>query len=289
MARFLERRGILERDEDNSYLTLDGLEKDPLRDIHGYSVTYRIAIGPRKGRKVFTLQTIPAQPEESLDNARVAKLNGFSLHAGVAAKGHQRKKVDRPCRYIARPAVSEQRLSLTPTGKVRYELKTPFRNGTTHVIFEPLDFMYRMYGMPRAQGCAGAAMARLAAPAPKPRVNLTRFHGVFAPNSKHRAMITPAGRGRGSKKKQTGTDQEERTPAERHAAMTWAQRLKRVFNIDIETCEKCQRPVRIIACIEDPAVIRQILEHLRKKESEESQAQRPPERAPPQSNLFGDA
>ncbi len=45
-------------------------------------------------------------------------------------------------------------------------------------------------------------------------------------------------------------------------AETWAQRLKRVFNIDIETCEQCQGPVRIIACIEDPAVIRQILERL---------------------------
>ncbi len=272
VARFLERRGILERDEDNSYLTLDGLEEDPLQDIHSHSVTYRVAIGPQKGRKVFCLQTIPPQAEESPGNARVAKLNGFSLHAGVAAKAHQRKKVERLCRYIARPAVAEQRLSLTPTGKVRYQLKTPFRNGTTHVIFEPLDFL-----------------ARLAALVPKPRVNLTRFHGVFAPNSKHRAMITPAGRGRGSKKKQAGIEQEERTPAERHAAMTWAQRLKRVFNIDIETCEKCQGPVRIIACVEDPAVIRQILAHLAKKGSIDSQAQRPPERAPPQLGLFNDA
>jgi hypothetical protein len=40
---------------------------------------------------------------------------------------------------------------MTRHGKVRYELKTPYRDGTTHIIFEPLDFMYRMYGMPRAQ------------------------------------------------------------------------------------------------------------------------------------------
>ncbi|MCP5348343.1 MAG: hypothetical protein H7A04_15925 [Pseudomonadales bacterium] len=58
--------------------------------------------------------------------------------------------------------------------------------------------------------------------------------------------------------------------------MTWAQRLKRVFRIDIETCEKCQGPVRIIACIEEPALIRQFLEHLRKKESEVSQTELPP-------------
>jgi len=183
VARFLERRGILEKDEDNSYLTLGGLEEDPLLDIHTYSVTYRVAIGPQKGRKVFTLQTIPPQPEPAADNTRVAKRNGFSLHAGVAAKVHQRKKLERLCRYITRPAIAEKRLSLTPTGKVRYELKTPLRNGTTHVIFEPLDFM-----------------ARLAALVPKPRVNLTRFHGVFAPNCKLRALITPAGRGKGSRK-----------------------------------------------------------------------------------------
>jgi Putative transposase len=50
---------------------------------------------------------------------------------------------------------------MTRNGRVRYELKTPWRNGTTHVKFEPSDFMYRMYGMPRAQGCAGAAMYRM--------------------------------------------------------------------------------------------------------------------------------
>jgi len=272
VARFLERRGILERDEDNSYLTLDGLEEDPLQDIHSHSVTYRVAIGPQKGRKVFTLQTIPPQPEPAPDHIRVAKLNGFSLHAGGAARAHQRNKVERLCRYIARPAVSEQRLSLTPSGKVRYELKTPFRNGTTHVIFEPLDFI-----------------ARLAALVPKPRVNLTRFHGVFAPNSKHRALVTPAGRGKGSKKARAQAHPDDKTPAERHAAMTWAQRLKRVFSIDIETCETCEGPVRIIACVGDPVVIRQILAHLRKKKSIDPQAQPPPESAPPQIGLFDDA
>ena len=56
---------------------------------------------------------------------------------------------------------------MTTYGKVRYQLKTPYHDGTTgdrrsHVIFEPLDFI-----------------ARLAALVPKPRVNLTRFHGVF--------------------------------------------------------------------------------------------------------------
>ena len=144
---------------------------------------------------------------------RLWKVAGFSLHAGVAARADERKKRERLCRYISRPAVSEKRLSLTTNGNIRYQLKTPYRDGTTHVIFEPLDFL-----------------ARLAALVPKPRVNLTRFHGVFAPNSKHRAWVTPAKRGKGRKTKALD-EPEDRTPAERRAAMTWAQRLKRVFNI----------------------------------------------------------
>jgi len=206
--------------------------------------------------------------------SRVGKVAGFSLHAGVAARANEREevragtareaalgyKLERLCRYIARPEVSTKRLSMTRNGQVRYELKTPYTNGTTHIIFEPLDIMYRMYGMPWAQGCAGTAISRLVALIPKPRVNLTRFHGVFAPNSKHRLQVTPAKRG---KVKRPCPLDEDQTSAERRAwprpasrpvpgltfSMTWTQRLKRVFDIDIETCSECGGDVRIIASI----------------------------------------
>ena len=49
-------------------------------------------------------------------------------------------------------------------------------------------------------------------------------------------------------------------------AMTWAQWLKRVFKIDVETCRVCGGTARVIACIEDPVVIKKILKHLEKKE-----------------------
>ena len=42
---------------------------------------------------------------------------------------------------ITRPAIAESRLSLTPHANVRCQLKTPYRDGTAHVIFEPLGFM----------------------------------------------------------------------------------------------------------------------------------------------------
>jgi len=114
-------------------------------------------------------------------------------------------------------------------------------------------------------------IARLAALVPKPRVNLTRiariipdtrplrgpaeavqihsrwiFHGVFAPNSQHRALVTPAMLGRGNKPQATD-DSQEPTPAERRAAMSWAQRLMRVFGTDIATCPACGGALRIIA------------------------------------------
>jgi hypothetical protein len=77
-----------------------------------HSVTYRIAAGPRAGRKVFTLQTLPAGDDPC--SAVAGQAAGFSLHASVAARADERKKLERLCRYISRPAVSEARLSLTP-------------------------------------------------------------------------------------------------------------------------------------------------------------------------------
>jgi hypothetical protein len=71
-------------------------------------------------------------------------VSGFRLHAAVAVRANQRNKRERLCRYIGRPVLSAQRLSLTAGGKVRYQLKTPWRNGTTHVMYEPLDFLAMM-------------------------------------------------------------------------------------------------------------------------------------------------
>ncbi len=63
--------------------------------------------------------------------------------------------------------------------------------------------------------------------------------------------------------------------------MTWASRLKRVFNIDIETCTECGGPVKVIACIEDPVVIKQFLDHLKHKAETSEPSPLPESRAPP--------
>lgn len=154
-------------------------------------------------RQPLTLRTLPPALEQPQLSC-LAQASGFSLHAGVAVRSAERAKLERLCRYISRPAVASARLALTAFGAIRYTLKSPYRDGTTHVVFEPLDFI-----------------ARLAALVPRPCVHLTRFHGVFAPNSHLRAAITPAGRGPG-RAQRTGE-----TTSERHRAMTWMQRLKR--------------------------------------------------------------
>jgi hypothetical protein len=107
VARFLTKQGLLVEDSDNSYLNLDGLTPEPMQDLHGHNITYRVALGAHRGKKVFTLQTLPAQVDDD-SSSQVSRIAGFSLHAGVATRGREREKLERVCRYIARLAVSEK-------------------------------------------------------------------------------------------------------------------------------------------------------------------------------------
>jgi hypothetical protein len=98
-------------------------------------------------------------------------------------------------------------------------------------------------------------MQRLAALVPRPRLHLIRFHGVLAPNAGLRAAIVP-----GTLDNQASEPAPE--PAHAAARMSWARLLKRVFEFDLEHCPQCGGELRIIAAIEEPAVIVRILTHL---------------------------
>jgi len=111
---------------------------------------------------------------------------------------------------------------------------------------------------------------------PKPRAHLTRYHGVFAPASPDRSRIVPGTRTAASEVRG------EVSVSDRQRAMSWAQRLKRVFAIDIETCRQCGGKLRVIASIEEPAVIKRILEHLGHTAEPIDPAH--PSRAPPQGD-----
>ncbi len=144
--------------------------------------------------------------------------------------------MEKLCRYIARPAVSLDRLSLNQRGQVAYTLKKPYSDGTTHIVMTQLELL-----------------ERLAALVPRPRVHLTRFAGVFAPHFKHRALVVP---------KPKAPPPEPQLEDHKKSKLTWARLLKRVFDIDVETCSRCGGKMKIIASIEDPRVIKKILSHL---------------------------
>lgn len=270
IGRALERRGLVERDIENAWLAADA-EAGPLDDLLGHSIT-RIAVGLRAGQKLFTLQTVsPRLKGLEGDPNGAARAGGFSLHAGVDIGSNQREKLERLCRYVSRPPVANERLALTASGDVRYTLKTPYRDGTSHIVLEPLDLM-----------------ARLAALVPPTRMHLTRYHGVFAPHSKHRAAVTPAHRGRGAPKPPVAGADPAKPSSPRHVAMRWARRLKRVFGVEMESCARCGGTLKIIASIEEPELIAKILSHLERAAPEQYHSEPPlGARAPPvQSSLL---
>lgn len=134
IGRYLERQSWLTQDVKNSYLAGDVLEAGSMEQLLGSSITYRIAIGRQQGRKVFTLQTLPAC-DDSFDDGG-GKVAGFSLQAGVEARADQRRKLERLCRYISRPAIAEQRLSVAHAERQRalpIEYTVPRRHDARHL------------------------------------------------------------------------------------------------------------------------------------------------------------
>jgi hypothetical protein len=126
---------------------------------------------------------------------------------------------------------------------------------TCRAVIEPLDLIARLAHLTGFHAAHPSAAPLQGSQRLCKSAILPICHGVLAPHSARRAEITPAGRGR-------RTAATERAVADRHRAMTWAQRLMRVFGIDIAKCERCGGKVRIIASIEDPQVIGSILSHL---------------------------
>jgi len=121
----------------------------------------------RRSEMESTLKTLRPRPAPRCSTAL-----GVSLHANVCIPARDRLRLERLCRYCARPA--SERLSLLPDGRLLYSLKHPWRDGTAHVVFEPLELV-----------------EKLAALVPPPRFNLVRYHGVLAPAARSRPQVVP--------------------------------------------------------------------------------------------------
>ena len=123
--KLLEKRGLIVRDEGTGDKFLD-FNHEPMDQIHGSSITYRIVLGEYKGEKALTLGSIPIKFQEEKDKPFLSKYSGFSLHGGVSCKSHERKKLEHICRYISRPSLSEKRFSVNTHGEVISKLKKPY-------------------------------------------------------------------------------------------------------------------------------------------------------------------
>ena len=129
------------------------------------SILGRIAEGPNVGQRVKTAGNFT--DEESVDesfesgSSRCAMVSRFSVHAGVGIPAGRHEDLERLCKYAARPRLAMDRLSQLADGRLSYRTKTPWRNGTTHMIFEPLELL-----------------EKLAVLVPSPRANRIRFHGL---------------------------------------------------------------------------------------------------------------
>jgi hypothetical protein len=213
LMKLLTRRGVLVEEEGSTYMADSDGDPDEarvLRPLQAAACAHRIAFGPRAGQKVLTLQG--AMPrEKEFKQTLCAESNGFSLHAAVRCGADDRQALEQLCRYITRPALANERVQTNAAGQVVLKLKTPWRDGTTHLVMSPLEFMQR-----------------LAALVPRPRLHLIRFHGVLAPNAKLRAQVIPP---------EPEASAQEAKPAEcdascahhRPVRLSWAKLLKRVL------------------------------------------------------------
>lgn len=141
---------------------------------------------------------------------------------------------------MARPAIATERLHELPDGRVAYDLRHTWSDGTTRVVFEPRTFI-----------------GKLAALVPPPRAHLVTYHGVLAPAANWRAAIVPgpstSRRGRGGCGGRA-LAAEDSSPAIRRR-YAWADLLRRVFAVDVLRCERCGGRRRLIACIMQPSAL----------------------------------
>ena len=176
VLRLCRRRGLL-GDEGDLEAQGQGIEQGLLPLFCAASIQGRALLGGEPGARVARVGVAPGRvPGRAVVVKELcAEIDGFSLHAAVRVEAEERSRLEHLCRYIARPPSSSERLSLSRSDKVVLALRAPFRDGTTHVVFEPLAFL-----------------ERLAALVPPPRMHQLTYHGVLAPGASWRGDIVPA-------------------------------------------------------------------------------------------------
>ena len=145
-----------------------------------------------------------------------------------------------------RPPVGQDRLQLMPDGTAVLELRRRWTDGTTHLVFDPVELL-----------------ERLAALTPRPRINLILYHGVLAPRAAwRRAVVLFREDAQGPQGCVTCEGNSDRTSPPRFPNRTWADLMRRSFGFDVLACPRCAGRLKLVALIQDGAVIQRILRHL---------------------------
>jgi len=169
LVRLLQQRGVLDEAAGDALAQQEPL----LAALSAASIQGQLATGPRAGHQVRRLLSDPSAGLRSGPLCFSAR--GFSLHAATRIEAEDRTGLERLCRYITRPPLAAGRLQCIDTDHLTFRLKTPWSDGTTHLLLSPLELM-----------------EKLAALIPPPRLNLLRYHGILAPNARHRCQVVPA-------------------------------------------------------------------------------------------------
>lgn len=224
IVEFLEKRGVLAEGE----VRFDSDESDVLDRCQRAAAAGRIPFGPHVGRPVSREGDLARPP----GSGKLRRRHGFDLFLGSSVQ--DRFRLERMCRYLARPPLAEGRLAWCKDGRVRLELPRPWADGTTAVILDPLDLL-----------------GRLASLVPRPFSNQIRYHGVLAPNAAWRRIVIPvAGRSIPRRRKDRTTG---------GSWIPWSEIMKRVFRLDVLRCA-CGGQREVVAFITRPEAIRAILE-----------------------------
>jgi putative transposase/transposase-like zinc-binding protein len=220
LGRQLARRGLLDPDDVGD----PPPESPVLTGIAAASVLGLVAIGPRAGDRLrrgggqHDAGAIPLGPCH-------ARWDGWDLHAGLVIPPGDRELFDRVCRYTLRPPVAEERVSSTTDGHVRLTLRRRWTDGTTCLLFDPVDFL-----------------ARFAALTPRPRVNLILYHGVLAPRAAWRRLVVPTREPSApcdAHAREAGDEPAPGEPPPRDDRYLWAALMQRSFGFDVLACPRC--------------------------------------------------
>lgn len=233
----LIRRGLWQDDD------LDQARDEPpnapepgLAAIYQASIRGVLSLGPRYGQRVVRFYGQAARGVQD-DPSSHRTGHEFDLHAKQVAR--DRTGLERLARYVLRAPLAQGRLELEPDGRILLQMKRSWRDGTTGMVFEPLDFL-----------------AKLTALVPYPRTNILRFHGVYAPHSALRRAVVPHREETASHACRCGTSDD---PTSRSLRLSWSELLARVFAVDVFRCPRCESRMSRIAWITDRDVIRKIL------------------------------